>query len=65
MSQPKLFDPKNLHKIHIRLPDDDGPNPYDSKTKPEGPDWLTKPSWWIAIFGMSVSLYLCREWFGI
>ena len=59
MSQPKLFDPKNLHKIHVRLPEDDGPNPYDSKTAiKELPvkDWQIAGrgwGWWFSIIGLA------------
>lgn len=37
----KPYDPKDYGKPNIRLPGDDGPNPYDSRAKPQKADMLT------------------------
>jgi hypothetical protein len=37
-------------KLNIRLPDDEGPNPYDSKTMPKDlprNQWLVSWQWWV------------------
>jgi hypothetical protein len=53
-------------KLNIRLPTDEGPNPYDSKTdiKSLGPKWLTSWEWWFSIIGLGVALTLARLWSG-
>lgn len=58
MNRPKLFDPKDMHKLNIRLPDD--PNPYDSKTPLKGPDWLWNWQWWFQIIAMAAGLVAVR-----
>lgn len=53
-------------KLNVRLPGDEGPNPYDSKTdlKSLGPKWLTSWEWWFSIIGLGVALTLARLWSG-
>jgi hypothetical protein len=50
-------------KLRIRLPDDPGPNPYDSKTPYQKPEHLTL-KWWAAIIGAGVGYYLIRKSLG-
>lgn len=59
----KPFDPKDLHKLHVRLPTDESPNPYDSKTGFQPPEHLTL-KWWIFIICGGVALVLTRYWLG-
>lgn len=47
-------------KLNIRLPDDPGPNPYDSKTPFQTPMWLTW-KWWMAIIGLGMGWYLMHR----
>jgi hypothetical protein len=58
----KLYDPKNLGKPQIRLPsdDDNGPNPYDSKTPFQPADWLTW-KWWSGIASLGIGFVLMRD----
>lgn len=45
-------------KPNIRLPDDAGPNPYDSKTTPNDlpkNEWLVSWKWWAT--GLAVSTF--------
>lgn len=51
-----------MQKPQIRLPDDDGPNPYDSKTplKQLGPAWLRSWQWWFTIVGLGIALVVVR-----
>jgi len=51
-----------LTKLNIRLPTDEGPNPYDSKTDPKllGPAWLTSWNWWFTIIAMGIGLTVVR-----
>lgn len=37
-----------MNKLHIRLPSDTGPNPYDSKTPFQNPLWM-QPQWLIGV----------------
>lgn len=46
-------------KPQIRLPDDDGPNPYDSKTGYQPPRWLTL-GFWVQIALLAAGLLLAR-----
>ena len=59
----KPFDPKDLHKLNVRLPTDEGPNPYDSKTGFQPPEHLTL-KWWIFIICGGLALFLTRHWLG-
>lgn len=56
-----LFGPKE--KLSIRLPSDDDPNPYDSKTDPKtlGPRWLWDWTWWVAIIAAAIVLLVIRN----
>lgn len=49
-------------KLNVRLPGDEGPNPYDSKTdlKTIGPAWLISWNWWFTVIGMGVALTVAR-----
>lgn len=62
----KPYDPRNLGRPQIRVPgdDDEGPNPYDSRTPFQTPAWLSKPSYWVGLFFAALGLYLTRLWFG-
>lgn len=54
-------------KPNIRLPDDDGPNPYDSTTKPSDLPknaWLTSWRWWLAIILLAVGALIARKMSG-
>lgn len=57
-------------QINIRLPDDPGPNPYDSSVDPKDhppKDWQIAGrgwSWWISIISMGVGFYFLKEWLG-
>lgn len=49
-------------KLHIRLPDDPGPNPYDSKTPIKDsttPMWLTWP-FWVSCIALGAALTFTR-----
>ena len=50
-------------KLNIRLPDDPGPNPYDSKTPYQPPRHLTL-AFWVQIGFLALGLTLCKMWFG-
>lgn len=50
-------------KPQIRLPEDDGPNPYDSKTPLQPKIWMTW-KFWFAIAAMSVTAVAIRYWNG-
>lgn len=56
----KLYDPKNLGKPQIRMPHEDGPNPYDSSTpidKLPPKDWQIAGrgwEWWFGVIGTGV-----------
>lgn len=50
-------------KPQIRLPDDEGPNPYDSATRFEDlpkPNWMDL-GWWVAIIAMGVAFYFTHR----
>jgi hypothetical protein len=47
-------------KPQIRLPDDEGPNPYDSRTGYQPPVWMTW-QFWLTIIALGVGFYLTRE----
>ena len=50
-------------KPHIRVPDDNGPNPYDSKTGFQPKPWLTLKFWvWAICAGLA--LYFTRQFLG-
>jgi hypothetical protein len=49
-------------KPQIRLPTDEGPNPYDSKTPIEDlpkPVWM-RPGWLFGIIGMAIAIFVAR-----
>jgi hypothetical protein len=50
-------------KPQIRLPDDEGPNPYDSSTRYE--DLPKKPwmqlGWWVSIIALAAGLLIARK----
>lgn len=54
------FDPRDRDKLNIRLPGDHGPNPYDSKTPPQFPEWLTSIGWWAGIMGAGCAFVITR-----
>jgi hypothetical protein len=43
-------------KLNIRLPTDQGPNPYDSNTDPKllTPRWLRDWRWWAGLIVLAV-----------
>lgn len=50
-------------KLNIRLPNDPGPNPYDSKTMPNAlPEnkWLVSAGWWATIIMLGVGFVASR-----
>lgn len=49
--------------LDIRLPSDEGPNPYDSKTGYQPPEWLTL-AWWIGIISMGAGFVAIRHFLG-
>jgi len=54
-------------KLNIRLPGDEGPNPYDSKTTPQDLPknaWLTSWVWWVTIIGGAAALLIARKMSG-
>lgn len=54
-------------KPQIRLPDDEGPNPYDSKTVPKDLPknaWLTSWGWWLSIALLAAGALLVRHFNG-
>lgn len=52
-----------MTKLHIRLPTDPGPNPYDSKTSltdlPEN-KWLFSIGWWATMLAMAGGFVFAR-----
>lgn len=50
-------------KPQIRLPDDDGPNPYDSKTGLQPKPWM-RWQYWVAVICAGTAFYFMREWLG-
>lgn len=49
----------------IRLPDDDSPNPYDSKTPLQPKDWQIAGrgwEWWFGVIGAGVLFGLLAWW---
>jgi len=54
-------------KLNIRLPDDPGPNLYDSKTplKHRSPRWTWDWGWWVSIIIIGGVWYLVRVWRGM
>lgn len=54
-------------KLNIRLPTDEGPNPYDSKTMPNDLPknaWLTSWGWWVSIVLLAGGAMLVRYFNG-
>lgn len=52
-----------MTKLHIRLPTDHGPNPYDSKTMPADlPEnkWLVSLGWWATIIALGGGFVFAR-----
>ena len=52
-------------KPEIRLPDDEGPNPYDSKTTPNDlpkNEWLVSWEWWIGALAAGVFVAWSAWW---
>jgi hypothetical protein len=52
------------NRPNIRLPDDPGPNPYDSRTKVGERfehNWLTSLGWWIGILVLAGGYMLMRH----
>lgn len=55
------------NKIHIRLPTDHGPNPYDSRTQPRDlpkNEWLVSWGWWFTIIALGAGFTLTRYFNG-
>lgn len=63
---PKLFDPKDLGKPNIRMPDDDTYNPYaEGASKPPIKDWQVAGrgwEWWFGIIGSGIVFGLFAWW---
>lgn len=50
-----------MTKLHIRLPDDPGPNPYDSKTPFQKPIWM-QTQWIIGVLILG-TVFGIMSWF--
>jgi hypothetical protein len=48
-------------KLRVRLPTDEGPNPYDSATPPQMPDWLTL-GFWLKVIPFAVVMGVTAWW---
>ncbi len=56
------YDIEGMQKPQIRLPTDEGPNPYDSRTGYQPPIWMRWQFWLQAVlFGLA--LYFVRKFF--